>query len=54
MCRKVKKKDLILKAVTIIDAIMGWFEIMQYYNKRVLTIANLVETTWLTKNPWPT
>ena len=31
----------------MIDPVTGWFEIVQYDDKTVITIANLVETTWL-------
>ena len=37
----------------MIDPVTGWFDIMEYNNKRVMTIANLVETTWLVQNLWP-
>ena len=44
MCRK---GPLILKAVTMIDPVTGWFEVRQYSNKKAMTITNLVEITWL-------
>ena len=47
---KIRKKGrypIILKTVTIIDPITRWFEITQYNDKKAMTIANLVETTWL-------
>ena len=53
ICRKFNKVTLHIKAVTMIDTIMGWFGITQYNNKNVITITNLVETTWLTRYPWP-
>ena len=34
ICRKENKDDLILKVVTIINSITGWFERTQYRNKR--------------------
>ena len=37
----------------MIHAVTGWVKITQYNNKRVITILNLVETTWLTKDPLP-
>ena len=43
-----------MKAVTIIDIITGWFKITQYEDKRAISIANLVETMWLTRYPRPT
>ena len=33
----------------MIDHVTGWFEITQYYDKKVIEIANLVETTWLSR-----
>ena len=33
----------------MIDHVTGWFEITQYDNKRAISIANLVETMWLTR-----
>jgi hypothetical protein len=47
------KKTLILHAVTMIDPATGWFEVKQIPNKRADTIANIVETTWLTRYPRP-
>ena len=44
--RKLKKEKLNLKAVTIVDPVIGWFEITQNDDKRAISIANLVETTW--------
>ena len=44
MRRKEKKKYLIIKALMVINPVMGWFEITQYYDKHVITIANLVKT----------
>ena len=42
--RKVDNKYLIIKALMVINPVMGWFEITQYYDKHVITIANLVKT----------
>ena len=50
---KLNKDNLNLKAVTIIDHVSGWFEITQYYDKRDISIANLVGTAWLTRYPSP-
>ena len=47
-------KQLTLKAVTMIDPATGWFEIVQYLDKKAITIANLVEQTWLARYPRPT
>ena len=38
----MKKKDLILKSVTIIDPVMGRLEITQCDDKILITILNLV------------
>ena len=37
----------------MIDNVTKWFEIVSYDNKRAITIANLVETTWLYRYPRP-
>ena len=37
----------------MIDPVTGWFEIVQYDNKKVLSISNLVESTWLFRYPRP-
>ena len=37
----------------MIDPVTGWFEVTQYINKKVMKIANLVETTWLVRYLWP-
>ena len=44
--KKLQKQNLNLKYVTMINPMIGWFEITQYDNKIVISIANLVETTW--------
>ena len=51
--RKGKKENLNLKAVTMINPVTGWFEIMQFNDTCAITIANLVEIMWLTRYPWP-
>ena len=33
----------------MLDPVSGWFEITQYDDKRAISIANLVETMWLTR-----
>ena len=50
--RRKGKYPLILKAITMIDPVTGWFEVVQYSNKKAMKIANLVETTWLVGYPW--
>ena len=52
--RKVNKENLNLKVLIMIDPVTGWFEIMQYYDKRVVAIANLSEAILLTRYPRPT
>ena len=37
----------------MIDTVTRWFEITQYNDKKVMTIENLVETTWLVQYLWP-
>ena len=37
----------------MINPLSGWFEVVRYDDKRVITIANLVETTWLYRHPRP-
>ena len=48
-----KKGNLWLKAVTVVDPVTGWFEISQYEYKRAISIANLVEATWISRYPIP-
>ena len=48
-----EKQTLLLKAVTIVNPVTGWFEITQYVDKKEITIANLAETTWLVRYLWP-
>ena len=44
---------LTCKAVTMIDPATGWFEVVQYPDKKAITVANLIEQQWLTRYPWP-
>ena len=37
----------------MLDPVTGWFEVLRYDDKRAITIANLVETTWLSRYPRP-
>ena len=37
----------------MIDPVTGWFEIKQYDNKWVISIATLVETMWLARDIRP-
>ena len=51
--KRIKGKEpFILKVVTMIDPDTGWFEVTQYRDKKAMTIANFVETTWLVRYPW--
>ena len=52
-CKIIRKgKDpLILKDVTIIYPVPGWFEVTQYDDKKAMPITHLVETKWLSKVP---
>ena len=34
----------------MINTVTVWFEIVQYDDKREITISNLVETTWLSRH----
>ena len=36
----------------MIDQVTGRFEIIQYTDKKAMTIANLVKTTWLVRYQW--
>ena len=38
----------------MLDPVIVWFEIMQYDNKRSISIAKLFETMWLARYPMPT
>ena len=51
--RKLKKENFHLKSVIMIDPVTEWFEVLRFDDKRAITIANLVETTWLSKYPRP-
>ena len=52
--RKGYKENLISKAVTMTDPVTGWSKVTQYDDKRGISIANLVETSWLTRYHRPT
>ena len=47
------KSNLLLWCVTMIDPATGWFEMARIVNKEPITVANMVEQTWLTRYPWP-
>ena len=47
------KEPLILKPVVTIDPVTIWFEVTQCDDKKAMTIADLVDTMWLSRHPWP-
>lgn len=52
---KVKgRQAMTLWCVTMIDPATGWFEMKQVKDKEAITVAAVVEQTWLTRYPWPT
>ena len=53
LIRRRGQKPLTFKAVTMIDPATGWFEMKQLVNKQADEVANAIETTWLTRYPWP-
>jgi hypothetical protein len=42
-----------LNAMTIVDPATGWFEIVEVPNKKAVTAAILLDTTWLSRYPRP-
>ena len=40
--------------MTVMDTATGWFEIAEVPNARADFTANVPETTWLSRCPWPT
>ena len=51
--KKVRERKLNLKDFTMIDPVTWWLRITQYNDQIVLSITNMVETTWLTRYPRP-
>lgn len=51
--RRKGKKELIFKALTMIDPATGWFEMREVKNKQADTMAVELEHAWLTRYPWP-
>ena len=47
------KPPLTLWCVTMIDPATSWFEMAQVKDKEAITVALVVEQTWLTRYPWP-
>ena len=37
----------------MINTVTGWFEVVRYDDKIVITISNLVENKWLSRYPRP-
>ena len=52
--KRKAKTPLTLWCVTMIDPATGWFEVKQIKDKQAITVANVVEQTWLCRYPWPT
>ena len=50
---KTTNETLVLWAVTMIDPATSWFEIKSIVDKTAINVAQVVETTWLTRYPWP-
>jgi len=48
-----KRKKAILWAVTMIDPATGWFEMKELKERDAMTVANIVEMTWLSRYPKP-
>ena len=48
------KEGPIIKYVTMINPVTGWFKFSRNDAKLTITTTNLFETTWLTRNPWTT
>ena len=46
-------QSLTLHSITMIDFTTGWFEIKTTEGKSAMEVANIVETTWLSRYPWP-
>ena len=36
----------------MIDTVTGFFEVVRYDDKGAITIANLIETTWMSSAVW--
>ena len=47
--RKGQKQNFNLKAVAMIDHVTGCLNLIQYDDRKVISIANLVETKWLSR-----
>ena len=46
-------EPLIIKALTMIDPVTGWFKILQYNDEHSVTISNLVDQAWICRYPRP-
>ena len=51
--RQGKKKPISLWAMTMIDPATGLLEIAEIKTKSADVVANVAETTWFTRYPWP-
>ena len=52
MCRK-RSPLLLFTSIVVIKTIMGWFEITQYHDKKMIIIYNLVEAMGIIRYPFP-
>ena len=46
-------KTLSLQCVTMIDPATNWFELKPTEGKSAIDVATILETTWLSRYPWP-
>ena len=46
---KGQKENLHIKSITMKNPVTVWSEITQYNDKKAISIANLFETTWLSR-----
>lgn len=51
--RRRGRTTLHFQAITMIDPATGWFEMKQLKTKMADEVSNALETTWLTRYPWP-
>ena len=48
-----RKEPLRLEFFTMIDPVTRWFKVTQYFERKIMMITNLVETTLLSRHPCP-
>ena len=53
MNKKCGHKILELRCVTMIDPVTDWFKIKQYFDRKSITVANIVKQEWLARYPRP-